>query len=322
METAQTADMTRHWVGYPHRPGNQQTLNVKFNDDDAGPGGLTSRVALWQYSPGAGTAGPQKRPRILLIHGFRGDHHGMQLIVDALPEFEVFVPDLPGFGTTSPLVDAQGSRVEHTVARYAGFVGALAQQLDLNEHDVLMGHSFGTIVTAAHTAQNPQAWAKLVLTAPISNHIFRGRLLAGAAVVELYYAISRLLPESAGNAFLRSRTVLKITNLTMRAERDPRVTEYVRDQHAQHFGGYSDRQTLLEAYAASSRHTVLDYAADLRLPVLLLPGSGDQLSTEAGRRALRDALPQGKLEVIRGAGHLVHYEKPAQIARAIRRWVS
>ncbi len=141
-------------------------------------------------------------------------------------------------------------------------------------------------------------------------------------MVELYYAISRLLPESAGNAFLRSRTVLKITNLTMRAERDPRVTEYVRDQHAQHFGGYSDRQTLLEAYAASSRHTVLDYAADLQLPVLLLPGSGDQLSTEAGRRALRDALPQGKLEVIRGAGHLVHYEKPAQIARAIRRWVS
>ncbi len=31
-------------------------------------------------------------PTLLLIHGFRGDHHGMQLIVDALPEYEVLVP--------------------------------------------------------------------------------------------------------------------------------------------------------------------------------------------------------------------------------------
>jgi pimeloyl-ACP methyl ester carboxylesterase len=32
-----------------------------------------------------------------MIHGFRGDHHGLQLFADALPEYRVIIPDLPGF---------------------------------------------------------------------------------------------------------------------------------------------------------------------------------------------------------------------------------
>ncbi|GAA1822366.1 hypothetical protein GCM10009771_22370 [Nesterenkonia flava] len=248
----------------------------------------------------------------------------MQLIVDALPEFEVLVPDLPGFGETEPVSDAAGRRVEHTLRVYADLVEALASELGLSESDVLSGHSFGTIVTAAHCARprRGRRWAGLVLSAPISNEVFRGRLLPGAAVVELYYRLSQLLPERYGNEFLRSRTILSVTNLTMGADHDPLVSSYVRDQHSQHFGGYTDRQTLLEAYHCSSRHTVMDYASDLHLPVLLLPGAKDKLSTEEGRRRLRDQLPDGRLEVIRGGGHLVHYEKPAQIARSIRRFVA
>src|SRR5699024_8013267 len=113
------------------------------------------------------------------------------------------------------------------------------------------------------------------------------------------------------HALLRSDAILELTNLTMIVETDPAVQQYVRDQHRQFFGSYADRQTLLEAYWASSRHTVSDYARDLHLPVALLPGTQDQLSTRTGRRRLRAELPQGHLEMIRGAGHLLHYEKPA-----------
>ena len=275
-------------------------------------------VTLWKFSAGRGGG---ETPRLLLIHGFRGDHHGMQLIADALEEYQVLVPDLPGYGQSPPARTESGQRVEHTVEVYAGVVEALAEKLRLGRGDVLLGHSFGTIVCAAHAAWHRRPWAKLVLSAPISDDIFAGTLLPGAAVVELYYRLSQLLPESAGNALLRSRAVLELMNLSLGVGWGPQLSAFAKDQHRQFFGRYSDRQTLLESYYASSRNTVLDYAQDIALPTLLAAGAKDTMSTAEGLRTLRDALPDGHLEVIRGAGHLVHYEKPAQLARAVRRFL-
>src|SRR5699024_6308543 len=151
-----------------------------------------------------------------------------------------------------------------------------SQQLDLGAGDVLMGHSFGTTIAASHIAKHQRQWAGLVLSAPISDSVFSGPMLAGASAVELYYRLSQALPERAAHALLRSEAILELTNLTMIVETDPAVQQYVRDQHRQFFGSYADRQTLLEAYWASSRHTVSDYARDLHLPVALLPGTQDQ----------------------------------------------
>ena len=33
---------------------------------------------------------------ILVIHGFRGDHHGLLRVADQLPEMRLIMPDLPG----------------------------------------------------------------------------------------------------------------------------------------------------------------------------------------------------------------------------------
>src|SRR5699024_6676877 len=132
---------------------------------------------------------------------------------------------------------------------------------------------------------------------------------------------SRALPERCADKLLRSAAVLGLTNVSMMVEPDPAVKSYVRDQHRRFFGGYADRQTLWEAYWASSRPTVADNAPNLQLPEALLPGTRDQLSTRSGRRRLLAALPQGHMEMIRGSGHLLHYERPAQLARAVRRFL-
>lgn len=323
------------WVGYPRRDGERRVLPVRFEHADAV---VETNVAVWRYASSTQSA----RRRLLMIHGFRGDHHGMQLIADALPEFEIFVPDLPGYGQTPPVRTARdhaapvqtmaadsatmplgdGERVEHTVEVYAGLVNALAGALDLGGEDVLVGHSFGTTVCAAHVAGHGRDWAGLALSAPISDDVFSGRLLPGAGVVELYYQISRVAPERLGNAWLRSSAFLEVMNLTMGVGGDPLLRAFVRDQHQQFFGSYWDRRTLLESYRASSRHTVRDYAADLDLPVILLPGAKDSLSTIRGRQQLRDLLPDGRLEILREAGHLIHYERPAPLARALRRFLA
>lgn len=320
------------WTDFPSRTGERQTLEVTLPQGSA-------ELVLRRYAPTStddDATDPAAHPRLLLIHGFRGDHHGMQLIVDALPDYEIFVPDLPGFGESPALRSARGRRLEHTLQRYAEVVEALAQSLRLGGTDVVAGHSFGSIVVSAHlqraatgsdSAAASRRWAGAVLLAPISDDIFRRpALLPGALGVELYYRLCQVLPGGSGDWALRSPAALAVTNLTMMVSPEPDLQDYIRDQHRRYFGAYSDRRTVLEAYRASSRHTVTDYAPWLDLPVLLLNGSRDQLSTVAGRRALRDAVPgprgQGpQWELLRGTGHLLHYEKPAQTGRAVRRFL-
>ncbi|PRZ16114.1 alpha/beta fold hydrolase [Nesterenkonia sandarakina] len=366
--------MSRTWTEHPARTGIRRDVPLDFaspeaaggsrtgtgsdsQTDDDGAARLSTSAAVWHYpaqtpAATAATAAPGPARRLLLIHGFRGDHHGMALIVDALPEFEVFVPDLPGFGATPPLQRrpagavgpaAHGPAV-HTLATYAACVEALAAALELGPSDVLVGHSFGSIVVAAHAAQTSPAadaaptrpaqadpavqilparrWAGLALFAPISDDIFTGSLLPGAAAVDLYYRSSQWLPHRWAQALLRSPLAQAVTNASMIVTREPEQVAYIRDQHRQHFSGYADPQTLLQAYWASSRHTVTEFAQQLDLPVLLVPGAKDQLSTPAGQRRLRRTLPQARSEVLRDTGHLLHYEKPAQAARALRRFVA
>lgn len=311
------------WTDFLSRTGERRTLEVTLPQGSA-------ELVLHRYAPSAtddDADARAPRPRLLLIHGFRGDHHGMQLIVDALPGYEIFVPDLPGFGETPPLRSPRGRRLEHTVERYAEVIEALAEQLQLGAEDVVAGHSFGSIVVSAHCQRTGRRWAGAVLLAPISDDIFRRpALLPGALGVELYYRLCQVLPKGWGDWALRSPLALAVTNLTMMVGREPDLRAYIRDQHRRYFGAYSDRKTVLEAYWASSRHTVTDYAAALDMPVLLLWGAKDQLSTAAGRRALRQAVPGSEgagaqWEILRGTGHLLHYEKPAQTGRAVERFM-
>lgn len=299
------------WTGAPPRTGEPATVTVDV-------GGRDHPVRVWRHAaPTAGSPDGSPARRLLLIHGFRGDHHGMALLADALADHEVLVPDLPGFGETAPISGAR-----HDLETYAAVVEGLAAALGLGAEDVLAGHSFGSLVVAAHAARTSRSWASLVLICPISDDIFTGSLLPGALSVEAFYAAARAVPEPAALRLLRSRPIIELTNLTMLTSRDARIAAYVRDQHRRHFSGFSDRRTVDEAYRASSRHTVGEFADQLDLPVLLIGAARDQLSTAEGRWRLREALPQARLEVLRGVGHLVHYEKPAPAARAIGRFLA
>jgi len=48
-----------------------------------------TETAWWEY-------GPADAPVLVLVHGFRGDHHGLEPVVAQLPGFRFISPDLPG----------------------------------------------------------------------------------------------------------------------------------------------------------------------------------------------------------------------------------
>src|SRR5699024_10238991 len=80
-----------------HAQRDPQRFGVTVTDPVSG---VPFEVAVFKYP------GPPGAPQLLAVHGFRGDHHGLELIVDGLTPYEIWVPDLPGFGVSGPLPDA------------------------------------------------------------------------------------------------------------------------------------------------------------------------------------------------------------------------
>ncbi|GAA1358765.1 alpha/beta fold hydrolase [Arthrobacter rhombi] len=249
---------------------------------------------------------------ILAIHGFRGDHHGLDLLVRHLPGYTVVVPDLPGFGDSTAFTASV-----HDAATYAGVIEVLRADLGLPESTTLLGHSFGSIVAAFHAAAYPGAFARLVLVNPICEPALEGRQALFSRLAAGYYAAGRMLPEPLGLAVLRSRLVVDVMSAMMGTSGDPATQAYVVDQHRRYFSRFANRSSLQESFASSIRDTVRDVAPEITAPTLLVVGELDDLGSVPGQYALAAAFPQARIEIIAGVGHLIHYERPAEAAHFI-----
>lgn len=281
-----------------------------------------SEVSCWTYPATAPCRGV-----ILAVHGFRGDHHGLARIIEQLPQFTVVVPDLPGFGASTPFsgVSAHGAPdgapeatgPRHDVAGYGEVIGALRGQLGLGPKTILLGHSFGTIVAAAYLARHPGSFGQLVLVNPICEPALEGSQALMSRAAGAYYAAGALLPAPLGEALLRSRLVTDAMSLAMLKSTDRATRDYVFDQHRRYFSGFTSRSTLREAYAASITATVREVAARINEPTLLVVGEQDELGSVPAQRSLARAFPRATMRVIGDVGHLIHYEKAPEAAALI-----
>ncbi|HEV7169039.1 MAG TPA: alpha/beta hydrolase [Micrococcaceae bacterium] len=266
-------------------------------------------VEYWDYAPVQTTA--QTRT-ILVVHGFRGDHHGLERVVEALPQMRLIMPDLPGFGLSAAL-----PKDPHDVERYGRFVLELIEVLQLGPDTVLLGHSFGSIVASHFAAGHTHRIAELVLVNPIAAPALEGPKAVLSKLAEFYYLASAKLPARAGNALLRSRLIVHLMSVTMAKTKDQELLHFIHAQHHAYFSLFANRDMLLESFRASVGGTVRQVASRLKLPVLLVAGAEDEIAPLADQHKLLPLLPEAELTVIPGVGHLIHYETPQAAAAAI-----
>jgi len=279
------------------------------------PGGVTRWVEYGAAEAGgadASGAGP-----IIAVHGFRGDHHGLEPIVERLHGRRVIAPDLPGFGASDAFADRA-----HDIDGYARWLGEFGRAVAPGENVTLLGHSFGSIVVAAALAERQAEASLAVLVNPIGAPALKGPKAIGTGAAVFYYWLARALPARAGNALLRSPAIVRTMSVMMATTRDRELRRWIHGQHDAYFSLFADRGSLLEAFRASVSHDVSEYAARLELPVLLVAAAQDQITPVAAERRLEKLLPDGTLEVIDGVGHLIHYEKPAEAAALIEAFLS
>lgn len=270
--------------------------------------GSATRVFTYRAAP------EQSRGVLLAVHGFRGDHHGLDRIIAQLPGYTVVVPDLPGFGGSSSMTQAP-----HDVEGYARMLDVLADQLQLGPATHLLGHSFGSIIAARLAAG--RGFASLSLLNPISEPALESSQALLARVTSGYYALCAALPSGIGEPLLRSKLFTDSMSLVMTKSRDPQMRRYVREQHRAYFGGFHSRDTLAEAYLASISHTVGEYSRGIGIPTLMVGGQQDELGSPATQEALRATFADARLLMLPDVGHLIHYEKAPETAAAVRRFL-
>lgn len=286
-------------------------ITVKL-DHRASENSLTidgAAVHYWDYAPEKWTA---KSRTIVMIHGFRGDHHGLERVVELLPNHRIIMPDLPGFGVSAALVSK-----EHSVENYGSFLLKFLDALALGNGTVLLGHSFGSIVVSHFVAKYPQRIYPLVLVNPIASPALEGPKGFMTKLAVFYYWAAAKLPATLGNATLRSKLIVKIMSVTMAKTKDPDLLDFIHAQHHAYFSGFANRDMLLEAFQASVSGTVREVADQISMPVLLIAGAQDEIATLPHQHKLDHRLADSELVVIDDVGHLIHYETPVPAAAAI-----
>lgn len=264
-------------------------------------------TAYWVYGP------EDAETTVIAVHGFRGEHHGLEPVLAYLPEVRVVAPDIPGFGESAPL-PGRG----HDLDEYAGWLTDFAAEVAPGA--VILGHSFGSIVTAAAVARGLQT-PRLILLNPIGAPALEGPKGLMTRLAVLYYALGARLPEAFGTALLRNRVIVRVMSITMAKTKDPELRRFIHDQHDTYFSRFSDRDVLRDAFVASVSHDVREFAPQIDVPTLLVAAERDDITPIEAERKLAKIFPDASLVEIAHVGHLIHYETPAEAAGAIRRFL-
>jgi pimeloyl-ACP methyl ester carboxylesterase len=233
---------------------------------------------------------------LLLIHGFGADKNNFTRVARHLtPHYRVVIPDVPGFGEASK-PDGASYAIADQVSRLRQF----AQGLGLTRVH-LGGSSMGGFIATAWAAQYPGEVASLWLLAPGGT--------AAAFDSEL-----RRENEKTGRILLVAKTVQEHAAVrAMAMAREP-------------FLPYSVKRVLGERAAANyalhsrifeqlSRERPLEsLGTRVGTPALIVWGAEDRVLNPKGAEAMRGFMPEARVIVMPGIGHLPMIEAVRQSA--------
>jgi len=262
-------------------------------------------VAYWTHYD-------DKKPTLVLVHGFTGSHLGFQYLVPLLTDFRLIIPDLPGFGV-SPLPHEQ-----LTLAGLGELLIDFVEALQLDTPPHLLGHSMGSLVVAEAIRQQPTIAAKkLILSSPVPSPVGMAEVRrVGVLASKLYYAASHRLPV-VGKKLATSTKLTRFSTKMIMTTSDKELQQAIHGHHSNNLHFISSIGWYRQLYRQINRTGMSRYKAALRpFDVLIVNGAKDNVTPLAQQKKVAKSI-EATLVVIPGVGHLAHYEKPAPLAKAI-----
>lgn len=250
---------------------------------------------------------------LIMIHGYRGNHRGLEAIAAGLSEYRVLIPDLPGFGESEPL------NARHSVVNYAVWLNHFTTELFAHRHINLMGHSFGSLIVGDFATKYNARSVSLVN--PVSTPALDGPQAALTGLTRSFYRLASILPNIMGQWLLRSGLAVMIMSVVMAKTKDKLLRRWIHRQHLENFSDFASVQVAVEGYHASISSDLSMIAPSILQPVLVVAAELDDITEIASQRRVAKTYPNAVLREIQGVGHLVHYEAPEQAAFHIQQFI-
>lgn len=238
---------------------------------------------------------------LVLVHGFPVDCRMWEgQVAELSGQCRVIAPDLRGFGrsvATDPF----------TIDSLAEDLHALLVELDALPC-VLGGYSMGGYVSLAFVAKYLTDLRELILVDTKAQADTPQQKESRLQMAELARTkgsdaiASEMVPRQLSEETPRRRPAVAAALRRLMQECPPLTIEHgllaMRDR--------PDRSSILST---------------VKVPSLIIVGDSDSITPISVAESMRRQIAGAKLEVIRGAGHMSPMEQPAQVARAISRFI-
>jgi pimeloyl-ACP methyl ester carboxylesterase len=217
--------------------------------------------------------------------------------------------DRPGFGHS----ERPRSRIWTPAAQAALIAEALAE-LKVSK-PVVVGHSFGTLVASALALNHRESVSKLVLLAGYYYPSVRADvLIAGQPAVPVVGDIMRHTISPFIGAAMTPRINTKIFNPAPVSKRWEQEFPFEMTLRPSQIRAEAAEAAMMIPAAAA----LAPRFAELKLPVTIIAGPGDELVTTADQsERLHKALPTSRFIAVEGAGHMVHHTATDRVLSAI-----
>lgn len=237
---------------------------------------------------------------LIFLHGLAASNAIWQGVLGSFAErWRVVAPDLPGHGRS------EKPDVAYTMDFYARIVRELGRVLGLGTA-VVVGNSMGGQVAVRLALAEPAFVRALVLVAPAGNW---GPLLAPVG-----WVLERVLPPSVLRWALPRAAERCFANPELAAlqARQGLLTQWL---------AAPDAEAFLRAVSRSLGGVLAEGTAgrlaEVRQLVLLVWGREDRMVPASVAERLLARLPNARLAMIEGAGHLPMIERPDEFCRVL-----
>jgi pimeloyl-ACP methyl ester carboxylesterase len=220
----------------------------------------------------------------------------------------VIIIDRPGFGHSSRprgrvwTADAQAGLFLHAL-RWLGI-----------EQAVVVGHSWGAVAALAMAIKNPAQVAALVV---VSGYYFRTLrpdvlLVAVGALPVLGDLLAHTIAPVLGWLQLPLLRWAVFSPAAVPKRFDAEYSPAMAFRPSQIRGTAVEGALMISSAVRNARHY-----ATLAMPVSIISGDGDKVVFPRSAHRLHAQVRGSTLNIVAGAGHMVHHTAPQAIARAV-----